>query len=223
MISGTSAISAILLLAQALQVGPRRHVGLVLAGQEVLACVSIAAGSRRSCAGHLGRRQLDVEDLQVVDETVLEAAVAKAGADRQRMRVRRAVAGLAPVVDVLVEVVANDFGLERRAVEIEGDARRAARSVVGHDKLRPFVQRQWASGAHRDGVARPEMDERRRTAGRDRASARSRGCRRRSTRATDAGRRRDPGLRSAGGGRSRRTGRCGRTSARRDGRPGCRR
>ena len=37
----------------------------------------------------------------------------------------------------------------------------------------------------RDRIARPEMDERRRTAGRDRASARSRGCRRRTTRVTD--------------------------------------
>ena len=42
------------------------------------------AGVGYLAAGHFERRQRDVEDLQVVDEPVLEAAVAEPGAERQR-------------------------------------------------------------------------------------------------------------------------------------------
>ena len=88
MISGTSATSAFSCFAQALELGERRDVRLMLPGEEVRergGIATIASNGPR----HFRRGQADVEHLQVVDQSVLEAAVAKARADRERVRVRR--------------------------------------------------------------------------------------------------------------------------------------
>ena len=69
------------------------------------------------------------------------------------------IAGLGPVGDVLDQPIADHLGGERRAVEIQPDARRAARSVVGDRQPRPDAQRQRLAGADRDRVAGPEVDQ----------------------------------------------------------------
>ena len=60
----------------------------MLPREEVLECggITAVASDRRD---DLRRRQAGVEHLQIVDQPVLEAAVAEAGADRERMLLRR--------------------------------------------------------------------------------------------------------------------------------------
>ena len=106
---------------------------------------------------------------------------------------------------------------ERGAIEIQPDARGAARAVVGHRQPRPRVQRQRLAWRGPRSRCRARSGSARRTAGPGRASARSRGCRHRSRRATGAGRPRAAATRSASAGSTARTDRCGRTS----GAPGC--
>src|SRR5512134_693952 len=56
-------------------------------------------------------------------------------------------------------MVADDLGLERRAVEVQPYAGRTARSVVRDREARPLVQRQRPPCAHRDRIAGPEVNE----------------------------------------------------------------
>ena len=134
------------------------------------------------------------------------------------------VAGLAPVADVLVQVIAHDLGLERRAVQIEPDAGGAARAVVGHHQVRPFVegQRTASRGRRSRCPARNESSPKNGRPSIERqleAAAAGIGPR--------AGLMQDDGavLRSVGFSRrlERERHRCGRTAARPDGRRGCRR
>ncbi len=148
----------VLLLAKAPEVGTRRDVRLMVPDEEVLECggVSRIASNRRD---DLCRRQARIEHQQIVDQPVLEPAVAEAGADGERMLRRQAIRGCRAVADVLVQVIADHVGLEPPAVEIEADAGRAARSVVGHHEPGPLVQGQRSLRPHRDRVAGPEMNE----------------------------------------------------------------
>ena len=131
MISGTSATSAFSSTRSCCSSATRGTMTADAAGPRK--CAN-AHGGRRAVAaspGDLRGGQRDVEDLQVVDQPVLEAAVAEARADRQRAAARRRRPPPPVVRDVLVEMIAHDLGLERRAVQIEPDARGAARAVVG--------------------------------------------------------------------------------------------
>ena len=79
---------------------------------------------RRACScefGDFDAGQLGVEDLQIVDQPVLEAAVPEARADRQPRLLVDVVPRRFVVRDVLVEMIANDFGLNRAAVHVQPD------------------------------------------------------------------------------------------------------
>ena len=123
----------------------------------MLECGAVVGGATDR-ASHFRRGQSGIEDLQIVDHAVLEAAVAKACPERQRRLLRESVARRLAVVDVLVQAVAHHVGLERRPVQIEPDARCPARPVVGHDEARPVIQRKRAPGPHGNGVAGPEVN-----------------------------------------------------------------
>ena len=127
----------------------------MLAGKEIRERGGVIA---QRDAGHFRGGELDVEDLQIVDQAVLEAAVAEPRRERQRRRVGL-IAGLAAVGDVLDEPIAHHRRGERRAIEVHPDARRAARSVVGDRQSRPLVQCKGARGAYGDRVAGPEMNQ----------------------------------------------------------------
>ena len=80
--------------------------------------------------GHLDRRQRPVEDRDLVDQAVLEAAVAEPLADGELVATA---AG-----DVLGQRVADDLALGPAAVLIEGQAAGPARAVVGQRDVDPL-------------------------------------------------------------------------------------
>ena len=92
-----------------------------------------------------------VEDRELVDQAVLEAAVAEPLADGQLVA---AAAG-----DVLGQLVADDLALGPTAVQVEGQAAGPARAVVGQRDVDPPIERERLPGLDADRVAGPEVDQ----------------------------------------------------------------
>src|SRR5207249_10727948 len=65
---------------------------------------------------------------------------------------------LAAVVgDILSQAVADDLGVDRRAVEEQLEAGSATRTIVSKRHVDPFIGGQRGSGADLERVARPEV------------------------------------------------------------------
>ncbi len=101
--------------------------------------------------GDLQGRQGAVEDLDLVDQSVLEPAIPEPLADGDLV--------VAAAGDVLGQMVADDRAVGAPAVDIERQPVGAAGSVVGDRDVGPPVDRHRLPGTDADGVARPEVDE----------------------------------------------------------------
>ena len=100
---------------------------------------------------HLDRRQRAVEDLDLVDQAVLEPAVAEPLADGEEV--------VAAAGDLLGELVADDLAIGPPAVNVERQPRGPARPVVGDRDVGPLADRHRLAGPDADRVARPEVDQ----------------------------------------------------------------
>ena len=138
--------------------GERRELGAVglVVIREVMAELRLALGGRERTGGkkfaHFHRGQRAAEDAEVVHEPAREAAVAEPFAEGDRVA--------AAARDVLGEMVADDFGARRAAVDEQAEAGGAARAVVGDGDVNPFVERERIEGADRNRIAGPEVNER---------------------------------------------------------------
>src|SRR5213078_2023516 len=99
---------------------------------------------------HFNRRQGTIENAEVVHLAALESGVTKAVTDGQ---VRLA----SFVSDVFAELVTNDLDLDRRAIDEDADARRAARSIVCEGDVNPLVRRKGCPAPNLERIARPQV------------------------------------------------------------------
>ena len=101
----------------------------------------------------LQRREVAREDEQIVDAPALEAAVAEALAEHQRV-----------LADPFVQPVAEDLEVGGLPVEVDPEPGGAARAVVGHRDVRPGVFGNGRARPDGEGVAGPVAEQTRREA-----------------------------------------------------------
>src|SRR5439155_26350120 len=90
--------------------------------------------------GDFEGRQRPVEHAKIAHFGARESGVAKPVTDGQ---VRLA----AVVGDILSQAVADDLGVDRRAVEEQLEVGSATRTIVSKSHVDPFIGGQWGSGA----------------------------------------------------------------------------
>ena len=102
--------------------------------------------------GRFERRQLAIEDPEVIEPSALESLVPKTLAQGD---IVAATAG-----NILVKVVSDNIGIRKFSVEVKPQATRSARSVPGHRNVRPFLRLNLRLGAHAQRIAWPKVNQR---------------------------------------------------------------
>ena len=96
--------------------------------------------------------QFSAEDAEIVNRSAFESAIAKAFTQRDVVA--------AATGDFLGEIVFDHLARRRFAVDEQLQAGRAAAAVVRHDDVHPFVDWQLVGRGNRNGIARPEVNQR---------------------------------------------------------------
>ena len=106
------------------------------------------------------RRQLLVEDQQLIDRPILEADITKASTESQFDAAGIRVTPFRAVLDVARQFVADHVQFGGDSVLIDVQTRRATAAIVRDGDLCPFADGDRLFADDLDRVARPEVDQR---------------------------------------------------------------
>ena len=109
----------------------------------------------------LGGGDFAIEDLELIDLPTHEAAVAVALSEHDVLA-GTARGDLHPIGNRVGEVVFHDAGSHRLAVEVELQTCRPARAIVAERHVLPCLGGERFDRLNAKGIARPEVNERRR-------------------------------------------------------------